>query len=379
MLIEFHESLREQLDDGARDRERTIDALENIANVRREGKHVLFSDRATIRYLFQHRALSERTRAVFRHVAEKLPEMRSFAQSVQTRIEVVSNAVPSLSARAEGTRRVVRVPVRWFSESLLSQRALLLAENLVDAKCYVRIAKTYASLNGHAHIPVSADLLGGGGSTTGPLYDHFQRTRERLCLCVVDSDQKAPGGRIGSTARGVSVADDPNEPLTDWLMLHVRELENAIPTAIYSEVSAGDRSRMEMVAFLERLEREPDPEARQFLDFKRGLNYKEVLAFPAGSPEERFWGSAVPMLRRAGASIHPSCSATGACATPTGCTCTVTPSLGDSVLDAVAEKLEEKTPIKIAQRLCPHTLPEWLRVGEVVFAWCCGSPRLSAT
>jgi hypothetical protein len=52
--------------------------------------------------------------------------------------------------------------------------------------------------------------------------------------------------------------------------------------------------------------------------------------------------------------------------------------MGENVLNDVLAFLAQEHEHRIAQGLRGETRNEWLRLGEMIFAWCCGAQRVSA-
>lgn len=378
MLIELHSSLQDQLKDGAVDREIAIDALDNLALGRKEGKHILFGDRITLEALLTCDLLHAKSKSIFRRVLENVPQIGEFARTVERRIEVVANNIPGPTKSIEGTREVIRVPARYFADSMLVQPAVLLGEHRRDAEIFLIMARVYAVNNRLHGIPIEADLQGGGGSATANAYENLQRLQRRLCICIVDSDRPAPGAALGSTARGVMAVDDPIFPLSELQVLKYRELENLIPTRLFADVSTGDVNRMEAVSRLERLEVTAHAGLRHHLDLKDGTSlHKAILSRSPTSPEAKYWTSLLPTLVALGARLEVECQANGTCAAPERCRCILFPGFGETILDTLASRLNETTPSKVAEAVCAHTASEWARLGSIVLAWCCGAQRVA--
>ena len=94
---------------------------------------------------------------------------------------------------------------------------------------------------------------GGGGQTTAAEFATIQNSKNRLCLCITDSDKRYPGADLGDTAKAVQQVRDAGQHLCELLHLEVRAIENLLPLAAYKEVAATDPNWNHGVACLESL------------------------------------------------------------------------------------------------------------------------------
>ncbi len=366
------------MDVGAVDQDQALAAFENIALGRREGKHLLFVAREVFRRLASFDRLSAGARGTYRRVLGRFPQKKSLSLSLTRHIEVVADSYGSLRWITQGAFKTAQVPISYFYDSMLVQETVLLSENLRDTALYKRMAQVGARIQGLGSIQIRAEGIGGGGSTTADEYSRYQASQRRLCLCIVDSDIKAPSGVYQDTARMVAEVDDTNQPLCEYSTTQVRELENTIPTTVLSAVSSGDRARMEAILFLERLESSSSAEARKYLDLKHGTKLVDLLSHYEGSPEHMYWSSQLPTLVSIAQLIDQRCARTQTCRSPTSCTCEVARGLGAHILDDALRWIRHLSIPKTLESLGPHTKAEWRRLGELILAWCCGSERLSA-
>jgi hypothetical protein len=378
MLFVLHESLQQYLEGSGVERERAIVALENIATGRREGKHLLFATYETFTSLVQWSELSERARATYKRSRDRLPQKRTLRQNLVRRIEIVADSYGALLARTEGSTKVIQVPIHYFHDSSLVQQTVLLAENLRDANLYEKMARVSALVLGLGPINVRAEHVGGGGDTTGDHYDRYQTDKGRFCLCIVDSDASSPDGSRGGTARKLARLDDTNQPLCEFLVMRSRELENTIPTIFYGEITNGVQDRVRAVNVLEGLEQSPIVEARNYVDLKRGMYLRELLDFGEGSVEKQFWESKVATLLHIGDSVDSDCVAARSCNSPESCSCRVVQGFGDNILNEVIELLDRTSLHKVAEGVNSAAESEWINLGEVALAWCCGTTLASA-
>jgi hypothetical protein len=376
MLLVLHDSLAKALDQNT-----VLEALEMIALARREGKHLVFAKRDVLKSLLNCAELSKRTRQVYLKLYAQLAEMQVYLQTLSRRVEVIALDT-GLSSRLEKHCKVISVPARYFSNSSLIQKTILLTENLDDATLYQTITQIYLKWKKLKKIAILFEAYAGGGSTTKKAYQRIQDQAERFCLCLLDSDKKSPNSPLGNTAKEVKKIENPNQPLCEYLILGVREIENLIPIQLYSLVSSGDVNRMPCVDLLEQLEKTSLAEARKYLDIKNGLKLNEILEASKNSPFSKDWMNWLKNVSSLDIAIKKNCLKHEACMKGENCDCIITTGFGDKILEAVIKVIEtptkdQPTQQKIVEMVDPLLKAEWEAIGEMITAWCCGTSRIS--
>lgn len=375
MLLVLTDSLKNALNQDV-----VLEALENIALGRREGKHLIFANYNTLESLKNCSSLSKRTRQVYLKLYAQLHEL-PHPQSFVRCVEVVALDA-GLSSRMEGHCKVISIPARYFCDSALIQETQFMTENLDDATFYQTIAEIYLKWKKLKNkIKILLDQYPGGGSTTVTAYKLIQDKQKRFCLCLLDSDKKSSSSPLGDTAKNVVAIDDPNKPFCECFVIGVREIENLIPTRLYSEISSGDPNRIKCVSFLEQLEKSTFTEARKYLDIKKGLKLGEILSASNNTPFSKDWMNWLDNIRPLAISISKTCINNQVCIKGENCGCIITTGLGDNILKTVIERIEKPTQYqltehKIAEMVDQLLKPEWEEIGEIMMAWCCGTRKM---
>jgi hypothetical protein len=380
MLLVLHSSLVESLNSSG-ESDSIFAALDNIATGRREGKHLIYADPEVLKALTLCGHLQSVTRATYSRVAERTPQMKGFVNSLPCYVEVIGGE-GILAERRTGSQSIIQVPIVQFSDTSLIQETVLLGEFLTDADLYAEMARTFMAMRKLNGLRVAYEPRPGGGGTTGIVYERLQNEGRRFCLCVIDSDKKCPTGSLGATARAVQRANDNTRPLSNFLVLTVRELENALPTSLYNEAvteSKDMRHLGSVVAQLEVIEHSMASACRPFLDFKEGLTLRVVLAYGDNSPEREYWLTFSNELA-AKATISPGCVALGECPVDKrqSCRCAVFDGFGQRILEVVLSAITKIPPRKRLEYLCSYSRDEWERVGGVVFSWTCAGQPIPA-
>ena len=268
---------------------------------------------------------------------------------------------------------VLNLPLSHFRDYCSADESVVLGENARDACLAMMMADYYAASQGMPNAPLRCRLDGGGGSTTA---DAFRRYREdpRLCICLVDSDSKAPHDPVGPTAAAAMAEVDPWKPWAMVLATKCREIENTLPTQILERAVQHDPRRLGRIPDLERLgSGVVDATLRDYCDFKDGTRLKWVFSLADG-PVRRYWIKALPSVLGL-PQVREDCVARSRCHTPDACSCWILSDFGDRLLDHCLDALDNLTHQKVDEALCDVTRPHWSHIGSVVFSWACGTAR----
>ena len=375
MLFVIDKSLIDALKLDNNDKADIVDALENIARARREGKHLIFASRNNLKVLKEYPLLSDTARRVFNKLYNQLPQMDVYRQHFIRRVEIVAEDVFEIFS--EGNHKVIRISAKNLRDFSFVMDSVLLAENQDDIKFYKKLTQTYLHWSGLGHIKISCESRGGGGQNTVNEFKEIIDQKNRLCLCIVDSDRKFPNSNLGSTASSVQkIVDENQSPLAELFILDQRELENILPTRLLEETVNNDPNRMNGVLFLEELEKSNFSDARHYLDIKKGLKLGKVLNQPNGSLFANYWTQVANCMQNKAFNISQKCRTNHNCHDETGCTCIVAVGLGDSILTDVITTLERNSSQKIGEMVREPLKTTWGHIGEILIAWCCGGSRL---
>lgn len=367
MLINIHQSVFDN--NNIWDEPETIPALENLANAVREGKHLVISDRETLKIITQCQDLSKTTRAIYTMLYNKFSELRSYLSVVTRYIEITDLLEPALSSLSD--QEVIQVPLKFFENTQSIQKTILLCENSSDTSFYQTIARVYLIWK-NANIKLEYEPRGGGGNTIDTEYDNIQKTTKYFCLCILDSDRIAPEGKLGSTAAQIDQNKNQSSQFfrTKVLILDVHEIENLIPNSILLGICSGDKQREEALKRIEKLQQIRGNQIKHFLDIKEGtLMYK---IFDSTNPKDKlFWESHVLEINRILKCIDDDCLADWKCnKTKSNCQCQISLGFGKNTLDNTIKYLEKIEPHKIAKEFNNDIKPEWEKIGQVVVDFC---------
>lgn len=367
MLINIHQSVFNN--NNIWDEPETIPALENLANAVREGKHLVISDRETLKIIANCQDLSKTTRAIYTMLYNKFSELRSYLSVVTRYIEITDLLEPALSSLSD--QEVIQVPLKFFENTQSIQKTILLCENSSDTSFYQTIARVYLIWK-NANIKLEYEPRGGGGNTIDTEYDNIQKTTKYFCLCILDSDRIAPEGKLGSTAAQIDQNKNQSSQFfrTKVLILDVHEIENLIPNSILLGICSGDKQREEALKRIEKLQQIRGNQIKHFLDIKEGMLMYKI--FDSNNPKDKlFWESHVLEINIILKCIDDDCLADWKCnKTKSNCQCQISLGFGKNTLDNTIKYLEKIEPHKIAREFNNDMKPEWEKIGQVVVDFC---------
>lgn len=365
MLIELADELAADL---AGDE---VDALENLLSARRAGLHLLTARSEVFEKLGGIAGLSARGRGILAKSKGRQYEKAGLLGSVSVRVLVTRDRGPSLERN--GDRETIVVPLRHFARYGVAGRSVVLGESERDAGLAVRMARYFAHTRDLEAVRLQARVAEGGGNRTNGAFRRY-RDDPRLCLCIVDSDRRAPNEGEGDTAIAVRAEVDEEKPWAAVEVLACRETENTLPLGLIVNTFGEDRQHREK---LERLKQFEDgaafSEYREYCDFKKGTRLKSAFDLERAD-SRRFWLGPDATATRA-PSVKQECVAAEACPKPkeSDCACEIAPGLGNALLTKCLEVARNTPDQQLNGLLCPKTRPYWHSIGQAVFSWTCGT------
>lgn len=173
-----------------------IDGLEHLLCCHREGRHVVAVSHMVARALADCRELSSRARGTAAHLYRTASELLGLRNQVRSRMIVDTGLLgPSVESSVP---LVLRTTLSWWADTAHSRECILLTENLDDALVYERLAEAVMRRR-KMFCRMSVRRQGGGGTTIAKELSEIVR-RGEICVCVVDSDRRYPGGGLGAVA-----------------------------------------------------------------------------------------------------------------------------------------------------------------------------------
>ncbi|MEP0871143.1 hypothetical protein NDA01_15140 [Trichocoleus desertorum AS-A10] len=349
-----------------------VDALDLIADARRLGKHMVFGQREVIKFLVNCEQLSMRARSVYRKLYEDLPTTKEYLNRINLSVEIVFE--DTLEVLETEKSKVIRASFKYFTDFSILDKTILLAEDHDDILLYHRIVNAYLKWNNWSGVSIKFDARSGGGRNTDKAFNIIQGSKERFCLCLLDSDRETPKSSVGDTAASVLKINDKNQPLCDAIAIGVRAVENLVPTSIYRKVFSHDPNKKTALLFLDTLESSQFLESRIYLDFKKDLKLEKILKEPPNTEFRKYWINFAREFSSGNMQISSTCLEQQVCAQPSSCQCCVTLGLGTRIIKKVESTYSNRD---ISDMVCDNLKPEWEKIGYLIVSWCCASSQLS--
>lgn len=244
--------------------------LNEVARQCSEHYHVIVAEIDVLEYLKRCPILNECTRRVFSSLSRKAFELKAFSDRVTYKIVFYAGDI----IRKEKNNSIIKIYIPILRKFLLKQ-AVLICENLSDARLYVDLTKEFLEERGE-NLYINVHLMHCGGSLMMDTVENEISYGEcEPIACIVDSDRKYKDDSIGSTAKDaqrVFRRKENNYPI-DLYILDVRMKENLFPPRLL--LLDGVIANREM---LERLEAKIDcpkyENVFKFFNFKEGIKYK---------------------------------------------------------------------------------------------------------
>jgi len=161
------------------------------------------------------------------------PKVAGLAYGIKLRV-LVGDFDKAATKTVEGVR-VIEYPLGLVNSGLL-QKSLVLVENLTDADFYKWVANVVLMETEFRGVSLALEGYPGGGNTTAEAYDNLKENTSRLCLCIVDSDIRAPLLGPGDTAKKV-LKSDRDRPVVraGSHVIGACSIENLIPFFFFEE------------------------------------------------------------------------------------------------------------------------------------------------
>jgi len=373
MLIRIDSSIISDEDPCSWDDE-TVLSLERLASARFEGKHSIIGDRETLQKISECTNLSLNARRIYNKISYKSAQFDAYLSAVTKYIEVINPCVePKLQSINCSNKQIIRVGPHFFKDSALSQKTILLCENLSDAAFYKKIAHVFLIWRRHSIVGANivCDYRGGGGNTIADEFIEIQNQKERICLCIVDSDRIAIGGKIGNTANRIKSESNVNCVITEFLIIDLHEAENLIPNSLLSSLCSSDISKQKALILLEKIQGSSVSDIRGFLDIKNGTSMKKILDIESLNDKE-FWNRRLTKIPDIFDRVKPYCFSEKYCIESDNkrCCCRISFGFGMNILEQTVKQLNEMSDHEVSRKVTGDMREEWEKIGQIILNWC---------
>lgn len=341
-------------------------ALSNIMRMAYHGKHIVKIESSDFDFIKGSDLFGYEIKSIASMINENKREVGAIADEVSILIEVdfLKNE-KHVSAQKKNGLDVLTISYHLFEEN--DGSCHLLVENTIDFKLYNYIAKTYSKVFSNCHAEIHLEIIDGGGSN---IYEIFktQRDTNKICLCIVDSDKKHPGGPLGGTSSQFQKKDKELNRLSLVKIIDSHEAESIIPikhienTMTHFKYPPKNIEQLDIMksAYVKK------PASKLFIDHKVGL--KKHKAITLDNLHGNFWNIAFDLQ-----SINKSCTKDCKICNED---CMVFSGLGEGMLNNSIELLEKTSFHKIIEIIEPELKAIWQEIGKSLYSWGCGQKKM---
>jgi len=341
---------------------RLTEFLEDLCAARRNGRHLIFSEKKTIEVLLGLPDLSPRAHRTLSAVLRRLRGKLSIYRACTVYVRVV-HGTQIFSKTRDGEKSKISISIDMIRGDDLFSKPKILVENRTDGDFYTGIAKLLIAQERTTQgLSLAYELVSGGGSQTPREYQALKNS-DYLVYCIVDADIDFPGADLGgNTAAPVyKIEQISPKPTTEALILRCYSAENLIhPSMIKSALNlTGTES------WFVNLEKFFELELWSYLALK---TRKTCYDFFGGSDKNLYWAS------QRGFFGTPPC--------PPPCIkekCSIYTPLRGTTLEKVSEHLNNSiTSIPFFMPDCKSDVSsEWHKIKDGVLSWACSGGRIS--
>ena len=337
-------------------------ALENLLATGVEGNHLISSDLATLKSLYQLSGISARSRAYLQRQINRFSEIGSLPKLIEVSLIIEGSLVDAYKDK----KGKWHVPLLSFAHIELVVKTTLLAENLTDSRLYQHAAEHYKQKNGLTNLKISLTNQGGGGSTTSDEVKRRVNQPSGFCLCVLDSDKYSPNCNYGETANKCLAEISKTEVWWfDILITHKRELENELPEKFIENALASNKQFIEILGKYLKLKESLQTVGEDFIDYvdlKDGLSLNWIFSLPIDA--KKYWAAAANQLTpesNCKTNCIPSLSCSSSCESNL-----LLNGVAPSLLSIVLSWIENQNPNSIAHQINNDKDLNWLNLGKKV-------------
>ncbi|WP_219271959.1 hypothetical protein [Pseudomonas sp. Xaverov 83] len=364
MIFQLDNSLVQFAAEGRDNLEIVVSVLELLSVAQREGSHLVFAELDVADGLIgMLEGRDGSARSLLLKVINQYPRIGSLAYGVKLKALIGDFELPQVSV-VEGVRRI-EYPLGLVNSNLL-QKSLILVENLTDADFYRWITNAVLIDTNFSGVSLALEGYPGGGNTTAEAYDNLKANTSRLCLCIVDSDIRAPLLGPGETAKKV-IKSDLIAPVVraNYHVIGACSIENLIPFYFFEQAWRDDPNYSEKLEVYRAHYREGH---WKYLQLKKNISCFELYG---GSAFSVYWSSELAAVEVGCVVDRPSCGRKSSCNEYK------LPLLSGSPLGAALPLI--KAAVIERQQLLPDIRVAWENIAEEILGWCCASTAHTAT
>ena len=213
-----------------------IALLEQLALDRRKCRNIVVAKREVLYELASIEKLSDVSRSVYKVLSNRMSERKLLLKNAKKYCRIVATETEKRII-VEGEQEIILLNIEMASLKDFTTYTLLLAENKADIEFYKFVGQYFVKKNKLGTLNIGFEGTNGGGSTISDVLAHIISEKNRMCLCIVDSDRKYANAAPGDTMQRImSVVQGISQDYFEVLLLEMHEIENIIPLSVLQKV-----------------------------------------------------------------------------------------------------------------------------------------------
>lgn len=206
--------------------------LEQLALDRRKCRNIVVAKREFFYELANTEKLSDISRSVYKVLGNRMSERKLLLKNTKKYCRIVAMKTEK-NLIVEENHEIILLNIEEGSLKDFTSYPLMLAENEEDIEFYKFVGQYFVKKTGLGNLNINFEGKNGGGSTISNVLERIISERNRMCLCIVDSDRKYRDASPGDTMqRIIKVTQDIFQDYFEVLLLEIHEIENIIPISV---------------------------------------------------------------------------------------------------------------------------------------------------
>lgn len=264
--------------------------FEQLALDRRKCRNIVVAKREIFFELAKNESLSDLSRAIYNILGNRMSERKLLLKNTKRYCRIVAtNSEKNIII--EDNHEIILLNILYGAKRDFTGCPIMLAENEEDIEFYKFVGKYFVKKNKIGNINIDFEEKNGGGSTISNVLERVICEKQKMCLCIVDSDRKYGEADYGDTMkRVISVTKDVAQDYFEVLLLQVHEIENIIPFSILENIVKENRLDEQGLLFIKFLTDCDDTMKSPafYFDLKKGISKSAfVLADNADYDQKR--------------------------------------------------------------------------------------------
>lgn len=249
-------------------------AMQNIAQAKVQGAHLIFIERGAVE-LIATNLISNWTLRVLTSIESEAAQYGNLREKLAVYVEI-EKLDGLIEKEVRNGKTIIKIPLRNFADSRITQRARLVGENINDCRLYERLSAIHIGKYHSKDYPanIKFELIGGGGNTTAESLKELSTENHTLALCITDSDKAMPSSTEGETSKLCSAVR--LSYLCHYYNINARSIENLLHYQQIEHILGIEKERKVLLKNLEFLKCFANTVHWFHLPLKNGIKLKSA-------------------------------------------------------------------------------------------------------